>query len=75
MKTCTTCSSNRIAVVSGKTSDCCFYSYKGQQHNGYVPSKVGIGYSDYIDFNYCLECGKIQGDFPVSDPKLNTEDY
>jgi hypothetical protein len=56
-----------IAHVSGKTSDLCFVGYpNGQEHDGYVPEDIGIGGGDYIEFYYCLDCGKIQGNFPVS---------
>jgi hypothetical protein len=33
--------------------------------NGYVPSDMGIGGDDYIDFKWCLECGQLQGKFPL----------
>jgi hypothetical protein len=34
--------------------------------DGYVPSDIGIGGDDYIDFIYCLECGQIQDEFPLT---------
>jgi hypothetical protein len=40
-------------------------------HDGYVPSKMGIGGGDYMEFSYCLDCGQIQGKFPV---KVNFDD-
>lgn len=66
------CKSDRIASVSGKTSDLCFYTYKGVEKDGYVPYGVGIDGGDYIAFGYCLECGHIQDDFPVDDPEFYT---
>jgi hypothetical protein len=67
-----TCESNRIATINGKCSDLCQFSYKDIDHNGYVPKGIVVGdqYGDYIDFEFCLDCGKIQGKFPISDEKV-----
>lgn len=43
---------------------------KDRDYDGYVPTDVGIGGGDYIRFEYCLECGQIQGEFPVPDPPI-----
>ena len=66
------CGSSRIAKVSGKTSDCCVFWYKKMESDGYVPDDVGIGGGDYIEFSYCLDCGKIQGKFPI--PEKDVEE-
>ncbi len=57
------CGSQRIVKVGGKVSDM-FYATQqdiGVEYDGYVPSTLGIGAGDYIDFAYCLDCGQIQG--------------
>lgn len=61
------CGSERIASVSAKCSDCCCvkYSPEDEYKDGYVPSDMGIGGGDYVEFEWCLDCGLIQGDFPV----------
>ena len=67
------CKSDRIALINGKTSDLCQFSYKDIDVDGYVPQGIIIGdggYGDYITFNFCLECGKIQGKFPISDKQV-----
>ena len=68
----TNCDSERIAFLNGKTSDMCQFSYKDIDIvNGYVPRLAVIGdIGDYIEINFCLDCGKIQGDFPVSDEQV-----
>ena len=36
--------------------------------SGYVPEGIGVGAEDsddYVEFTYCLDCGQIQGEFPV----------
>jgi len=61
------CNSERIASINGKTSDMCNFQYKDINTEGYVPRLViGDQYGDYIEFEFCLECGKIQGSFPIS---------
>jgi len=70
---CQRCKGNRIADISGKTSDCFSGEIDGKDYDGYVPSDMGIGGSDYIEFAYCLDCGQIQGKWPVH-PNLDKED-
>jgi len=64
------CGSKRIAKVMGKTSDLCEYTKPdGSRSHGYVPYEKGIGGGDYLNFSYCLDCGRIQSDeFPIADP-------
>ena len=64
---CNKCQSDCIARVSAKCSDLCAVQYKGIEHIGYVPDDLGIGGGDYVDFSFCLSCGKIQGIFPLGD--------
>lgn len=64
---CKRCGSERVAHVSGKTSDMCYVQIAGKELVGYVPVDMGIGGMDYLEFDYCLECGQIQGDFPIPD--------
>lgn len=60
------CRSHRIMNVSGKTSDCFNGRYGEYELDDYVPMDIGIGGGDYIEFSYCLDCGQIQGDFPIN---------
>ena len=63
---CQRCQSDRIASVSAKCSDMCSIDVGDNRMNGYVPDDMGIGGDDYIDFNWCLECGQLQGKFPLA---------
>lgn len=69
---CQKCKSERILNVNGKTSDCfnamtCFPApLKCVELSDYPPMDIGIGGNDYIEFSYCLECGQIQGEFPLT---------
>jgi hypothetical protein len=31
---------------------------------------MGIGGGDYVEFDYCLNCGQIQGQFPLNKTKV-----
>ena len=67
---CQKCKSERIASVGGKTSDMCSVFINEEEHEGYVPSDMNIGGGDYIEFEYCLDCGQIQGEFPLQPTKI-----
>ena len=60
------CGSHRILSVSGKVNDCCsIFEVNGTRNmDGHVPGDFGIGSGDYLEFNYCLDCGRIQDNFP-----------
>lgn len=62
---CQRCKSKRIAEVNGKCSDMCSYEVSGTEVSGYVPSDLGVGGGDYIEVKYCLDCGQLQGKFPL----------
>lgn len=70
MSRCIKCKSVRLVSISGKTSDLCHVEYKSAVSDGYVPYKIGIGGGDYIRFTYCLDCGKIQYNFPIKEPEF-----
>ena len=60
------CGSDEIIGVNGKCSDMCLVQYQTHEHEGYVPSHLGIGSGDYIRFSFCSTCGKIQSpNFPL----------
>lgn len=72
--TCIRCKSERIAEISSKSSD--LNSFKMQSSEdwseGYVPHDMGIGGGDYTELAWCLNCGQIQGTFPL--PPCELED-
>ena len=69
---CQHCESKRVLEVQAKCSDLffCELPYVGAEHEGYVPSDLHIGGGDYIDFKMCLDCGQVQGNFPLSVTEL-----
>jgi len=67
MKTtqCQRCSSPRVIYVDAHCRDSCQVENYLRKKNGYVPRDLGIGGGDGVRLTYCLECGQIQGMFPV----------
>lgn len=74
--TCSSCDSHRLAHISGKCRDTCVFlmlSNPEKYHEGYVPIGVGMGgESKYLRITYCLDCGQIQGGFPVPAERVET---
>ena len=75
---CQKCDSPRVININSKSSDLnCVYT-DDVNHDGYVPTGIGIddGTGDYIVFAWCLNCGQIQGEFPlpISDFEMGEED-
>jgi len=69
MNKCQRCGKDRVMFVSAKCSDLCVAEYRGVEHDGYVPKGINIDrWGDYVDVKFCLECGQIQGKWPIPDP-------
>jgi hypothetical protein len=71
---CQRCTSNRIARISAKCGDLCHTSVEVAEIEGDVPRDMGIGGGDYVRFSYCLECGQIQGTFPIATTEMEEQD-
>jgi len=69
---CQRCKSERIMSINAKCSDLCFASIGEHESDGYVPKDIGLNdkSGDYVEFDYCLDCGQIQGEFPVPETEL-----
>jgi len=70
---CRECGSGRTAHVLARCSDMCGVQVSGRRHHGYVPRDLGIGGGDDVQFTYCLDCGRIQGAFPLSPTSLEED--
>ena len=64
--TCQKCKDERIVSFQGHCVDR-FFATLGDKEYGpnYVPRDLGIGGGDDIEIDYCLNCGQIQGEFPI----------
>ena len=69
---CQRCKSERVARVEGKCSDQGFVRIPIEDylHEGYMPELPGVCHGDYIAFSVCLDCGQIQGKFPVPSSRM-----
>jgi len=68
---CQSCGSERVASVYAKCNDLCAVTLGEHEHDGYVPSDMGLGSGDDgVEFEYCLDCGQLQSDFPLQPTKL-----
>ena len=66
------CGSKRIAEIGAKCSDLCYTVLPGRKEiDGYAVDGIGIGGGDYVEFNYCLDCGQIQGTFPITEEAIS----
>jgi hypothetical protein len=45
-----------------------YFVNTGETIDGYIPEGFGVGEADsgYVEIDYCLDCGQIQGEFPVA---------
>lgn len=63
---CRECQSDRIVSVMGHCVDRFTAETNGKEYGpGYVPRDLNIGGGDDMEFEYCLDCGMIQDDFPI----------
>jgi len=68
---CSRCKSEKVIQVSAKCSDMCVVRMGEHEHEGYVPSGIGIGGGDYIELKLCIGCGQVQGSFPKEFPEAS----
>jgi hypothetical protein len=73
MLMCQRCKSLRVATVNAKCSDQFDMNIEGHNHYGYVPSDFGIRGGDYINFTYCLDCGQMNGTWPLPQTMIEEE--
>lgn len=64
--TCIHCGKETIIGVSCKCSDMFYSIINGVEYHGYqnIPDVFG-NEEDYVDFDFCSSCGRIQAKFPI----------
>ena len=70
---CPKCFSERIANVGAKCSDMFNAGFGDTSYQGYVLSDMGIGGGDYLELDYCMDCGQILGTFPLPTCELEKD--
>ena len=68
------CGNNQFVSVDAKCTDCCSVRYLNQSRCDYAPYNLGIGGGDYVTFEFCPKCGRIQGEFPIEVDLRDEED-
>lgn len=72
---CTECGSKRVANITAELTGICRVSVGGKVYEGdEVPDDIGVGSGSTIDFEYCLGCGIISGDFPLDATSIELEE-
>lgn len=72
---CQRCKSERVLSASGKSSDCNSGQIGRKEYVGdYIPEGLGIGSGDYYEIDVCLNCGQLQGWFPLAISKFELKD-
>ena len=64
-KNCQRCNSDRILVMSARCCDQFFAKIKDHRYEGIVLDGLGLSGGEYVGFDLCLECGQVQGEFPL----------
>jgi len=65
MTNCQRCNSKRVYSVSAHCRDLCIVTHADHEHEGYVPDDLGIGGGDDVEIDVCLDCGQLQGTWPL----------
>lgn len=71
---CSKCLKSRMLNVSAKCDDKCDVTINGRSECGYVPSGLNIGSGDYLFFSLCLNCGHVDGKFPLDEHELEQDE-
>jgi len=73
MKLCQTCNSSELYYFNAHSKDLSSVSSINgiYNHDGYFPTVDNICSGDDLDITVCLNCGQIQGTFPVKIDKSN----
>jgi hypothetical protein len=73
MSNCQKCNSKRIADIQAKHSDCFNISIGNREHDGYAPEIPNVCGGDYTRFELYLDCGQVQGKFPIDPLDMENE--
>ena len=73
---CLKCKSDRIIDLQAHCSDLFCLNYKGREiiSSDYVPYEMGIGGGDDVDLEICMNCGQVQGTFPIEHELLTDKE-
>lgn len=72
--TCQRCNSTRVLSISAHASDMFNWTLDGADGDGYLPRDFGIGGGDDLHTDICLDCGQVQGVFPLPPTEFESTD-
>lgn len=75
IKECQKCKKRTVANIHGKVSDMFDMNMGEFSYNGYVLEGLNIGGADYIEFDFCISCGQMQGKFPIDWKKIQSDNF
>lgn len=69
---CDKCGATRLMAVYVQGRDTHNFDYDGISYEGYSKEGTGLygNYGDALDFQLCMQCGKVQGSFPKEDEDI-----
>lgn len=72
---CQKCESKRVMSLYGKCSDRSNSSMQefDHEHDGYTPHINNVCGGDDIDITVCLDCGQLQGEWPLEKTEFEEE--
>lgn len=74
---CQRCNSERIVYVNARAKSLHTYRFHNYEHEGYALDDLGIGGvgGDETEFEFCLDCGQIQGLWPLKVTSLEKDHW
>ena len=61
---CHRCGGKQVASVFTKAPDATWWRLGAHEHEG-ILSYSGVGSGENVQFDYCIDCGQIQGEWPM----------
>lgn len=70
---CQHCKSARLLFVQAHASDMFVVQVGSESKDGYLPGDLGLGGGDDLTMELCLDCGRVQGQWPLPPCELETD--
>lgn len=73
---CQRCHSERVVSIQSHASDLHFVAapHANYEKDGYLPYIENLGGGDDFSASICLQCGQVQGEWPVDDSAFSDEE-
>lgn len=71
---CQRCESDRVLIIGGHGQDRFYATFQDYEKDGYAPHIENVCGGDDINIEVCLECGQMQGTWPVKENPPDEDD-